>query len=60
VAKKEMQKEQRVDRQKVEGRCVGRSGEDAQSSLLLFSIILFIYSAYLYLYSLRPYSFAIL
>jgi hypothetical protein len=31
------------------------------TSLLLFSVILFIYSAsFLYLYSLRPYSFAVL
>jgi hypothetical protein len=42
--------------EKVRARC-----GDAQPSLLLFSIILFIYSAsYLYLYSLRPYSFTIL
>jgi hypothetical protein len=50
-----------TDRQKVGARCVGHSGRDIQPSLLLFSIILFIYFAsFLYLYSLRPFSFTIL
>jgi hypothetical protein len=54
--------EKTQDRQTESGiRCVRHSGGDAQPSLLLFSIIFFIYFAFdLYFYFLNPYSFTIL
>jgi hypothetical protein len=58
----EIQKRHRISRRTDSGiRCAGTLDGNAQCSLLLFSIILFIYSSsFLYLYSLRPYSFTVL
>jgi hypothetical protein len=55
--------EQRIDRQTESGiRCVGQSGGNAQGPHCFLSLLISsLYSAsFLYLYSLRPYSFTIL
>jgi hypothetical protein len=61
---KEMQKkitDRRTNMHKAGARRLGAQMEMQQPSLLLFSfIILIYYASYLYLYSLRPYSFIIL
>jgi hypothetical protein len=53
--------ERTQDRQTESGiSCIGQSGGEAQPSFLLFSIILIYSASFLYLYSLRPYSFTVL